>query len=651
MNHTQENSPIIGIDLGTSNCCIALWSTQNTNKQRIEIVRNAQGDRTTPSVISLREDASVVVGAPARRQAVMNPRDTISEVKRLVGLPFYSPEVSAARAILPYEIFRSENGDAWVKACGRTLSPQEVQAYILEELVRSASNFLGKKVDRAVITVPAFYDETQRQAVRDASAIAGLTVARILSEPTAAALAYGYSDLDLRTIAVVDLGGGTLDVTIMKIDRGKFKVLATDGDNTLGGADFDRTLANHFAANIQETHGLDVRPDPIAMQRLLTEAEVAKKILSERDSAEIQLPYLAQKGATTINFSYVLNKEEYEEIVTPLVERITTPCSRAVTQAGLRASQLDDVILIGGMTRSPIVNKQIGKLFQRKPLLRINPDEAVAMGAALLGASLSGFIDDIQFSDVVPRTIGLSAAGDSYVPLIKKSSLLPALCRKAFATTRDNQESFELEILQGEATIASDNRRLLQISISPITAGPAGEVIVEIGIKMDNDGSLSVQAKERGSNVEKNVTIEASSGLRKDALQALCQAHSAERGPGHTGGGSVEKLGGFSIVMSGAKPATQPRIKETPSPAAKRGSTAQLPPGNVKFNNPPESQRAATTNTQQLPLVKRPDTAKPEESRRPRPETSLHPESSIPWLWIGLAIIGIGAGAAFYFFR
>tara|TARA_R110002096_G_scaffold77896_10_gene183440 strand:+ start:4599 stop:6647 length:2049 start_codon:yes stop_codon:yes gene_type:complete len=590
---SDPQDPVFGIDLGTSNSCVALW----INGQ-VDIVRNLQGERTTPSVVAIGADGAIIIGAPARRQAVMNPQSTVSEVKRLVGLRFDSKEVTAARQVLPYEICSATNGDAWTRIGNEERSPQELQAYILEELAAACSQFIGREATRVVITVPAFFDETQRQAVRDAAAIAGLKVERILSEPTAAALAYGYAQFDNRHIAVVDLGGGTLDVTIMKVDGGKFEVLATDGDNSLGGADFDRAIALHFAADIQKNHGVDVREDPVAMQRLLGEAEVAKKLLTQQQATDVKLPYLAQQGSTSIDFEYRITRDEYRNLVAPLVERIAAPCMEAVSLAGLRPTQLDDVILIGGMTRSLVVQERVTELFERKPLLRINPDEAVAMGAALLGAGISGQLDEVTFVDVAPRSIGLRAAGDTFVTLIKKSATLPARCRKGFKTTRDQQQSFELDVFQGESPKASENRRLAHVTIQPISLMPAGEVMLEVQFEVDTQGALVVQAKERGKSEPTRVAIEPFSGLTSAQVQGLAAQHEKNRPKIEFSKAKVEpEMGGFSINIG--------KAKKTPAPAAVRAPT-----------KPSRASTAApAARTSSSPVTSRPVTSRPVTSR------------------------------------
>jgi molecular chaperone DnaK len=605
----SSNQPILGIDLGTSNCCVALWIDGELN-----IIRNKQGENTTPSVLTSAPDGTVVVGTLARRQAVMNPKGTISEVKRLVGLRYDSPIVQSAKEILPYEITRAANGDAFVKMGERVLSPQEAQAYILEELAGAASEFLGTPVESAVITVPAFFDQTQRQAVRDAAVIAGLHTARILSEPTAAALAYGYAQLDNRRIAVVDLGGGTLDVAIMSVDKGHFEVLATDGDNQLGGADFDRTLARHFAKHIAETHDLDVTDDPVAMQRLLAESETVKRTLTQQNFAEVNLPYLAQKDTEVVNFDYRVTREEYEGLVADLVDRVTMPCKAALEQAGLRASQLDDVILIGGMTRSPLVQGPIGALFQRKPLQRINPDEAVATGAAILGAGISGSLDEVTFVDVAPRSVGIRASGDSYVTLIKKSSKLPASCRKAFSTTRDQQQSFELEILQGESEVASENRPLATVSVAPITQAPAGDVILELKVQMDEAGALVVHAKEKGSEDPTSVAIEPFSGLTPSNVKSLMEKH----------GNTVP-----SPAPTTAKPAAQQdpsgsaKLAEEEAPKATPSKDDPLDLfGNMPADSTPARVATPTPARAATPTPVRTTTSRPKQTPTPTPTSS-----------------------------
>ena len=598
MIESVSNSPIIGIDLGTSNCCIALWGDGE-----VEVVRNRKGNRTTPSVVTIGPKGGVIVGVAARRQAIMNPEGTISEVKRLVGLPHDSPAVKTAMEVLPYKIVRAPNGDAHVKIGDRTLSPQETQAYILEELAAAASQYLGELAQRVVVTVPAFFDETQRQAVRDAAQIAGLYPERILSEPAAAALAYGYAQLDNRKLAVVDLGGGTLDVAVMSVDQGNFSVLATDGDNLLGGADFDRALARAFAAQIKANDGIDVTEDPVAMQRLLSEAEQVKKTLTQQKTADVSLPYLAQNDGKAVNFDCKVTRDEYETMVSDLVDRLEAPCRRAVEQAGLLAKDLDDVILIGGMTRSPVVQQRIQEIFQRKPQQRINPDEAVAMGAALLGAGINGDLAEVTFVDVVPRTVGLRAAGDKYVPLISKSRPLPAVGKKTFSTTQDQQKNFDLEILQGESMVASENRPLANVSISPIRSAPKGEVILDIEITMDVTGVLSVFAKERGTDTLISSTISPFSGLTRSQVLGLAEKHAEERGTPM-----------FDPASLPAKPAILPAA--TPAPAAMKTPT---PKAKAPVKKPPARVAAATPTppAKKTPPARTPPPPSPKTKKRP----------------------------------
>ena len=521
---TGMSNICIGIDLGTSNSCVAYCATPNP-----EVLSNHLGERTTPSVVTFARTGKVVVGAAAWRQAVMNPTRTISAVKRLVGRRFNTDAVTSLAASLPYEVVSAPNGDAWIQIDDRTVSPQEVQAYILEELRASASAFIGQKVNAAVITVPSFFDEIQRQAVRDAAHIAGIANARIITEPTAAALAYGYAQFDRQKIAIVDFGGGTLDVTVMHVDEGRFTVLASDGDLTLGGHDFDRAIADKWANEIQSLYGADPRLDPVATQRLIAEAEMAKRTLTTQSEVTISLPFLMQKDGKNIDFNARLTAEEFAEITQPLVERMVAPCTRALSDAGLRASEMDDVILVGGMTRAPVVQKRIVELFQRQPKCRVNPDEVVALGAALLAAGPEKR-DDISFIDVAPRGLGIRTHGDSCTPLIRKSTQLPCSVSKGFATTEDNQQTFEIEILQGEDAQASKNTSLARFFVEPIPRAPAGEVKLRVNFTLGAEAGLQVNAQIIGSKDEIKVRVEPRSGLPPSDIARLFAERAQRRG-------------------------------------------------------------------------------------------------------------------------
>jgi molecular chaperone DnaK len=515
---------IIGIDLGTSNSCVAVRFGDRT-----EIVRNELGDRTTPSVVAFADDGSVLVGQRAYRQAVMNPARTLVAVKRLVGRGFDSPEVVGLRRTLPYDVVRARNGDAWVAIGDRQVSPAEAQAHILVAMRDAAESFVGAPIREAVITVPAFFDEAQRQATRDAAEIAGLRALRLLSEPTAAALAYGFAKARNHNIVVFDLGGGTLDVTVMAVDGGRFEVLSTAGELLLGGADFDRALAEAFAAEIERERGVDLSGNRVALQRLVAEAELAKKTLTELDSVVINLPYLATTPTGPIDFERRLTRDEFARLVAPMVDRMLDPCRLALDEAGVTASQIDDVILVGGMTRTPAVQAAVERFFGRRPSLRINPDEAIAMGAALLAGILEGSVDAVDLVDVVPRTIGLRVAGGNVAHLIRRSSPLPASVTKAFATTRDDQRNVELQVVQGESDVASDNRSLASILVDGFPPLPRGQVKLAVTFSVDVDGVLAVSARRVGADDSVHVEVTAASGLGRAEVQRLAKEQADRR--------------------------------------------------------------------------------------------------------------------------
>jgi molecular chaperone DnaK len=593
----------VGIDLGTWNSCVAICT------ERPEVVLNEHGDRTTPSVVAFLEGGKVMVGAPAWRQAIMNPRRTVIGVKRLVGRRYDSAVVRALAEAIPYEVSDALNGDARVKIGEQLVSPQEVQAYILEELRAAATKFTGATVSRAVVTAPAFFDEIQRQAVRDAAEIAGFESCRVLAEPTAAAFAYGYANLQEKRVAVVDLGGGTLDITVMKIDQGRCEVLATDGDLLLGGYDFDRALVAAFAAEIRAAHGFDIYSDPVAVQRLLAEAESAKRELSQQPVVEIRLPYLfVAKGP--IDYNRLLTREEFEAITRPQLERIAAPCRAVLKAAGIPASDCHDVILVGGMTRVPAIQRCIADLFGRKPSLRVNPDEVVAMGAALLAADEE---IGLKFVDVTAHTIGLRSAGDRMTPLIPRSSPIPAQATKTFATTQDQQPTFELKILQGENPTASQNRELAYVVIEPIPLRPRGEVQLRVRFEVSEHGGLVVRAEEVGSGNETHAVVLPASGLTRSEVEALAAAHRVRRNesePGPRGardrpqrpssqnGGFVvefERSERIEMAAVGARPGTKPPVV---APQLARAETAPgsdpIPTGRFAISGGPERLADAT---------------------------------------------------------
>jgi len=515
-SNTFSSPTFVGIDLGTTNSCVGVY-----RDGRPQILVNAEGQRTMPSVVTFGEDGSILVGGPARRQAIMKPTDSIAEVKRLVGRRFDSDDVAVLLEISPYEIVRARNGDAWVQVQGRPLSPPEVLSHILERLSRSSRRQLDSDDLRAVVTVPAYFDEAQRQATRDAATIAGLEVARILNEPTAAALAYGYASAQGRRVAVVDLGGGTYDVTIMVVEDGVFEVLATTGDMLLGGADFDRAIANQLAEEIRKAHQIDIFEEPVAAQRLISEAEEAKKQLTDLDNTLIGLPFLAVGPSGPISLQRQLTRAEFEELTKHLVARLVEPCRAALATAKLLPKDIDDVLLVGGMTRCPAVQTCITEVFGRRGTQRINPDEAVALGAALESAILGGELEDVVLIDVAPHTIGLRLAGDRMVPLIERSTPLPTRVTKVFATNRDNQDYVEVEVVQGEDPVASLNRLLSRIRLEGLPRGPKGSVRVAVTFAVDANGLLSVTAREKKSGVSAKVRVVAASGLGRAEVARL----------------------------------------------------------------------------------------------------------------------------------
>jgi len=506
----------VGIDLGTTNSCVGVY-----RDGRPEILVSAEGQRTMPSVVTFSDDGSVLVGGPARRQAIMRPTDSIAEVKRLVGRRFDSDAVAVLLEISPYEIVRARNGDAWVQVQGRAISPPEVLSHILEKMARSAHRQLEADNLRAVITVPAYFDESQRQATRDAATIAGLETARILNEPTAAALAYGHVHAQGRRIAVVDLGGGTYDVTIMIVEDGVFEVLATTGDMLLGGGDFDRAIAGRIAEELRQEHHVDIFEEPVAAQRLINEAEEAKKQLTDLDNTLIGLPFLAVGPSGPISLQRELTRAEFDALTRHLIDRLTEPCRAALATARLTPSQIDDVLLVGGMTRCPAVQARIAEMFGRRGTQRINPDEAVALGAALESAILGGDLDDVVLIDVAPHTIGLRIAGDRMVPLIERSTPLPTRVTKVFATNRDNQDHVEIEVVQGEESAASDNRLLSRIRLEGLPLAPKGAVRVAVTFSVDASGLLSVTAREKQSGANTNLHVVAASGLGRAEVERL----------------------------------------------------------------------------------------------------------------------------------
>ncbi len=521
MTRSPEDSrdpTYVGIDLGTTNSCVGVY-----REGRPQILVSAEGQRTMPSVVTYCDDGSVLVGGPARRQAIMRPTDSIAEVKRLVGRRFESDAVAVLLEISPYEIVRARNGDAWVRVQGNALSPTEVLSHILERMARTARRQLAAQDLRAVLTVPAYFDEAQRQATRDAATIAGLETARILNEPTAAALAYGHAESQGRRLAVIDLGGGTYDVTILVVEDGVFEVLATTGDMLLGGGDFDRAIAACLAEEIRQQHHVDLFEEPVAAQRLLNEAEEAKKQLTDLDNTLIGLPFLAVGPSGPISLQRQLTRAEFDSLTEHLVDRLAEPCREALATARLTPEQIDDVLLVGGMTRCPAVQERIARLFGRKGTQRVNPDEAVALGAAMESAILAGELSGVVLVDVAPHTIGLKTAGDHMVPLIERSTPLPTRVTKVFSTHHDNQDHVEVEVVQGEESAASKNRLLSRIRLEGLPRAPKGALRVAVTFSVDASGLLSVTARVKQTGSSAKVRVVAASGLGRAEVERLTQ--------------------------------------------------------------------------------------------------------------------------------
>jgi molecular chaperone DnaK len=517
------SSPIVGIDLGTTNSCIAVLEGEEAT-----VIHNELGGRTTPSVVAVKEDGTVLVGTAAKRQAVTNPRDTLFGVKRLIGRKFETPEVSELCRTMPYEILRSPNGDAWARAGGRSMSPPEVSAYVLGHLKKIAEDYLGREVSQAIVTVPAYFDDAQRQATKDAGKIAGLEVRAILNEPTAAALAYGvHKGKKAQTLVVFDLGGGTLDVSILRIEDGVFTVLATSGDTFLGGDDFDRVLIEAMVREFLDQTGVDLTQDPVALQRLKEAAERAKHEMSTAPTTEIHLPFVAVGPQGPLHLARQLQREWFEMLSRDLLDRLAAPCRRALDDAGLTADKIDQVLLVGGMTRMPAVVEKVVSIFGKRPAKGVNPDEIVAIGAATQSAIMKGSLREVVLLDVTSHSLGIKVEGDRLSPIVHRNTHIPVREQKVFATTVDNQEYVTIEVFQGEDPVATRNRMLGQFLLGDLPKGPAGAVQVQVSFTLDVDGILSVDAKEIRSGKSTSKKILASSGLTRDTVEELARARAA----------------------------------------------------------------------------------------------------------------------------
>jgi molecular chaperone DnaK len=517
---------VIGIDLGTTNSCVAVMDGKTP-----KVIENAEGMRTTPSIVAFTDDGERLVGQPAKRQAVTNPEKTIFAVKRLIGRRYDDPTVEKDKKLVPYQISKAGNGDAWVEADKQTYSPSQISAFILQKMKETAEAHLGQKVEQAVITVPAYFNDAQRQATKDAGKIAGLEVLRIINEPTAAALAYGLDKAKQGTIAVYDLGGGTFDVSILEIGDGVFEVKSTNGDTFLGGEDFDMRLVNYLADEFQKEQGINLRNDKLALQRLKEAAEKAKIELSSTTQTEINLPFITADASGPKHLTMKLTRAKFEALVDDLVQKTIEPCRKALKDAGLSAGEIGEVVLVGGMTRMPKIQEVVKQFFGKEPHKGVNPDEVVAIGAAIQAGVLQGDVKDVLLLDVTPLSLGIETLGGVFTRIIERNTTIPTKKSQVFSTAEDNQNAVTIRVFQGEREMAADNKLLGQFDLMGIPPSPRGMPQIEVTFDIDANGIVNVSAKDKATGKEQQIRIQASGGLSEADIEKMvkdAEANAAE---------------------------------------------------------------------------------------------------------------------------